>query len=706
MRTYVYALIGAAAVAGATALAFAQASKDRAASAPKGAYVYEAEEQFYAGSVADAGTYLQGMKTAGDRIVFTVNAPAAAEYALSLRYASASGGNASLRVDVNGADGGAVSLPATGGADKWKRFEQKLSLRRGLNTIDYRAAAGPDAEASGTEGAGRGGVNVDSLAVVGGLALSERGATVPYDELEAEDGETNAEIVAPGREYLTLSAESSGRSAVKLTREGDYVQWTTPRQANSLVVRYSLPDAPGGGGESRTLSLYVDGTKRQALSLSSRYAWTYGAYPYNDDPSTGEGHRYYDESRFLVEDVPAGATVRLQRDAGDNAASYAIDLIDLEQVDDPYAMPDGYANVVDYGAVPDDEGDDTGAIQDAILAAATGGKAGVWLPPGTFTLTDRLIVGGVRVRGAGMWHTVLQGTGGKGGFFGRGDDVRITDLSVRGDSLYRYDSGDDPAFVGNFGPGSLLQNVWVEHTKVGIWLNAGTDGLYMVGGRVRDTWADGVNFHAGVKNTVISHFNVRNTGDDAFAMWSAGMANENNAFRYNTAQLPMLANTFALYGGTSNRVLDNIGMDTVTASAGIAVSTRDFGGTLPFAGTTEVRRNTLIRTGGLERNWNETFGALWIYADNHPITEPVIVSDLRIADSTYDAIKLSQDKTIDGVTFDNVSIEGAGAYGLAFDGVDGTGTFNNVTVSGAAAGGMHNEGDRYKVVRGEGNSGW
>lgn len=696
VRTYAYALIGAAVVAGAAAIAFAQASKDRSASAPEGAYVYEAEEQFYAGGVENAGTFARGMSKAGDRIVFTVNAPAAAEYEASLRYASGNESGASLGVDVNGAAEASVSLPATGGEEKWKRFEQKLALRKGLNTVSYRV----------DEDAADKGVNLDSLAVVGGLALAERGATVPYEELEAEAGETNAELLGPGREYLTLQAESSGRRAVRLTREGDYVQWTAPEEANSIVVRYSLPDAPGGGGESRTLSLYVDGTKRRALSLSSRYAWTYGAYPYNDDPSTGEGHRYYDESRFLIEDVPAGATVRLQRDAVDNATYYAIDLIDLERVDDPYAMPDGYANVVDFGAVPDDEGDDTGAIQDAILAAASGGKAGVWLPAGTFTLTDRLIVGGVRVRGAGMWHTVLQGTGGKGGFYGRGDNVRITDLSVRGDSVYRYDSGDDPAFVGNFGPGSLLQNVWVEHMKVGIWLNAGTDGLYMVGGRIRDTWADGVNFHAGVKNAVISHFNVRNTGDDAFAMWSAGMANENNAFRYNTSQLPMLANTFALYGGTSNRILDNIGMDTVTASAGIAVSTRDFGGTLPIAGTTEVRRNTLLRTGGLERNWNETFGALWIYADNHPIAEPVIVSDLRIADSTYDAIKLSEDETIDGVTFEDVSIEGAGAYGLDFDGVDGTGTFDNVTVASAAAGGMHNEGDRYKIVRGEGNSGW
>lgn len=695
-RKSILALGGALAGAAIVVIAvLALSQSESASSLPEGAFVYEAEEQFHAGGVTRTESGLTGFSAIGADAIFAVNAPSAAAYDVYLGYANATGSERTLNVYVNGVFALTTVLPDTGGVDGWDEKLEKLPLRRGLNTIGYRYDEG-----------NTGGISLNRIAIDGGIALAERGATVPYAELEAEAGKTNAELLAPSREYLTVQAESSGRSAVKLTETGHYVEWIAPRAANSLVIRYSMPDAAEGGGEQHSLSLYVNGTKKRSLELSSRYAWTYGKYPYNDDPATGEGHRFYDESRFLVADIPAGATVKLQKDEGDDAASYTIDLVDFEQADSAYAMPEGYVNVADYGAVANDEGDDAGAIQDAIIGALQAGKDGVWIPEGTFRLSKAIIVGDMHVSGAGMWHTTLQGTGGKGGFYGRDGRTVITDLSIIGDSLYRFDGGDDPAFVGNFGPGSLIQNVWIEHTKVGIWLNAGTDGLYMVGGRIRNTWADGVNFHAGVANTTISHFHTRNTGDDAFAMWSAGMANENNAFRYNTAQVPVLANGFAVYGGKNNRVLDNIAADTVTASAGIAISTRDFGGTLPLTGTTEVRRNTLIRAGGLERNWNETFGALWIYADNHPMTEPILVSEMRIVDSTYDAVKLSRDKTITGVAFENVVIEEAGAFGLSFDGVDGTGTFAGVTVKGAKSGGLSNPGDKYEIVRGEGNSGW
>jgi hypothetical protein len=79
----------------------------------------------------------------------------------------------------------------------------------------------------------------------------------------------------------------------------------------------------------------------------------------------------------------------------------------------------------------------------------------------------------------------------------------------------------------NFGTGSLIQNVWIEHAKVAYWIKPGTDGLYLVNGRVRNVYADGINLHAGIKNTLVSHVHARNTGDDAFAMWSDGAINEN-----------------------------------------------------------------------------------------------------------------------------------------------------------------------------------
>lgn len=640
-----------------------------------------------------AANYVQSFTSVGARVVFTVNQGASGETEVTLRYGNGTGGNRTLNIYVNGLLAKTTTLASTGGATAWGTKTETLNLRRGLNTISYQYDNGNS-----------GGVGIDALTVAGATALASRGATVPYQELEAEDGVTNAQVLSPSRQYLTVESESSGRRAVKLTQTGHYVQWTAPKAANSIVIRYSMPDAPGGGGTSGTLSLYVNGTKSGTLALSSRYAWTYGEYPYHDNPSGGEGHRFYDESRFLTAAIPAGATVRLQKDAGDTAAYYTIDLINLEEAEAAYSMPANFVSITSFGAVAGDNGDDTQAIRDAIQNAKSTGKAGVWIPAGVFRMNDRVNVSGVQIRGAGMWHTTLQGTGGKGGFYGVGGGITIADLAIFGDSLNRNDGADHAAFEGNFGTGSLIQNVWVEHMKVGFWLQSGTDGLYMAGGRIRNTWADGVNFHGGVKNTTVSHFSVRNTGDDAFAMWSDGTPNENSMFRYNTAQVPVLANAYAIYGGKDNKVWDNIGSDTVTASAGIVISTRF--NAIPFSGTTEARRNTLNRTGGWERNWNTSFGGLWIYAENQSITSPIVIDQLQLNSSTYEGIKLSYNQTISNLSVSNVSIDGAGTYGLVFDRVSGSGAFSNVTVTGAASGGLSNPNNQYTIIRGSGNSGW
>ena len=435
--------------------------------------------------------------------------------------------------------------------------------------------------------------------------------------------------------------------------------------------------------------------------MSSRYAWNYGPFPYNDLPASGQATHYYDESRFTGLTIPAGARVRLQKDAADSAAYYNIDLIDLEQIEPAYAMPANFIDVRDHGAVADDAGDDMGAVVNALAAARSSGR-GLWFPQGRFILSGRPELGEVHVRGAGMWYTELHGINGKGGFLGRGNNITVADMMLTSDALVRKDAQDNPGFEGDFGVGSLIQNVWVEHMKVGFWLGAQNDGLYIVNGRVRNTWADGINFAGGVRNSTTSHFSFRNTGDDAMAMWSNGQANVGNSFRFNTAQVPTLANAFALYGGQDNKILDNIGSDTVLSAAGIAISTR-FSPT-PFAGTTQVRRNTLNRCGGFDPGWNTTFGALWIYAEGQPINAPVVIDTLELNDSVYDAILLSYNQRITRLTLDNVTVHGAGGWGMNVV-VTGEGSFNNVVVKNAAAGGLNNQ-MAFQVARGSGNSGW
>jgi hypothetical protein len=111
-----------------------------------------------------------------------------------------------------------------------------------------------------------------------------------------------------------------------------------------------------------------------------------------------------------------------------------------------------------------------------------------------------------------------------------------------------------------------------------------------------------------------------------------------------------------------------------------------------------------VRTSSFEPNWGSALGALWIYADTGDINAPISVGDLTITDSTYQAILLSYQKSITQLSFDHVTVDGAGTYGFELN-ATGSATVSNTTVTGAAAGGLTNPGG-YTLVRGSGNSGF
>jgi hypothetical protein len=355
-------------------------------------------------------------------------------------------------------------------------------------------------------------------------------------------------------------------------------------------------------------------------------------------------------------------------------------------------------------------GDDTAAFNSAISAAKSAGKT-LWIPAGTFDLTARVNVDNVTIRGAGQWYSTIRGNAGRGGFFAVGGNVQLADFTFAGDVRYRDPDGvvtTDSAIEGNFGTGSLIHNVWIEHSKTGIWANSGTDGLYVVGVRIRDLFADGLNLNtfsgdgSPVRNSRVDQSVFRNTGDDAMAMWSFNSSVANCAFTFNTATLPALANTAAIYGGDSNRIEDNLLSDTVYTASGVTIST--WHSAQPFSGTTVVQRNTITRAGGFNTDWNSSQGGLWVYAEAREITAPVLIKDVDVIDSTYQGILMSWQKTVSNITFDHVKVQNTGTYGIDLQ-VAGSGTFNYVTVSGAASGGLNNT-QGFTLNRGPGNSGF
>jgi hypothetical protein len=528
-----------------------------------------------------------------------------------------------------------------------------------------------------------------------------RGATLPYWEYQAEDGETNGVRLGPSRTLGDLVSEASQRRAVRLEATGQYVRITSKAFANSIVVRYAVPDKGEGPDSWATLGVYVNGTMRAKLPVTSRWSWTYGDFGNTspNDPAQGKPHHFYDEARAIIGDVPAGATVSVQKDADDSAAYYMVDLIDLEQVPPPLPQPANSIAITECGATADDDSDDQPAIQQCIDRARTQGKV-LYLPKGTFrSLASALSVDNLTIRGAGMWYSTIAGFNARFDCYGNG--CKYYDFAVSGDTVVRDDQSPESAFRGTTGEGTVLENIWAEHSKTGYWVGPSANNLVIRGSRFRNLYADGINLWKGTSNSIVEHCHFRNTGDDALAAWSQSGAapNTGNVMRFNTVQVPWMANCFALYGGTSNRIEDNICEDVVQYP-GILVSSQF--GSVPFAGMTQILRNSLIRAGGPA--YGEEQGAIKFHAAEGAMAG-FLVQDLTVQDATFAGIHLQGPHRIDDLRFQNVAIDAPGTSGIRVNwDANGAAVANGLVVS---RGGMDDQSRGVFVwTRETGNSGW
>ena len=85
------------------------------------------------------------------------------------------------------------------------------------------------------------------------------GADMPWTTYEAEDMKTTGTVLGPKYDPFLVETESSGQKCVRLVDAGEYIEFTVQSPANAMVVRYSLPDSPDGGGINSTISLYQNG---------------------------------------------------------------------------------------------------------------------------------------------------------------------------------------------------------------------------------------------------------------------------------------------------------------------------------------------------------------------------------------------------------------------------------------------------------------
>lgn len=578
-----------------------------------------------------------------------------------------------------------------------------------------------------------------TVAAIAPALTQGRGANVPFVEQEAETAATNGTILGPVTTPYTLAAEASGRSAVQLTAAGQYVEFTLPKAANGLTLRYSLPDAPTGGGITAPIDLLVNGHHAQSPTLTSQYAWLYNVYPFTNDPNAiadapapGDWitecscvptpaqaaaiptpfrpNHFYDEQRIMLDRVyPGGTKVRFQVPSHSPASSYVIDLLDSQLVAPPQRHLIA-ANALLFGADPTGRHDSADAIDKAI-AFAKKWHLPVYVPPGTYQVNRHILVDNVTIEGAGSWYTIFKGhqvtlttpaadgsvhTG--VGFYGKyaadggSSNVHLSDFAIEGDVRERIDT-DQVNGIGGALSNSTIDGLYIHHTKVGVWIDGPANNLKISNTQIADQIADGVNFHTGVTNSSVTNSFIRNTGDDALAMWSQTTEDAQNTFDHNTVQTPVLANGIALYGGTDNTVSNNLIADPIREGSAIQLGSRF--GSEAFTGHAWITNNTTVRAGTFELNWNIGLGAIWLYALEKNIDADVEVVGDSFLDNTYNAIMLVSDfpvkdlYSITNVHFKDIRVDGTGTSVVSAR-VAGSASFQNVDARNVGAVGVNN----------------
>jgi hypothetical protein len=542
---------------------------------------------------------------------------------------------------------------------------------------------------------------------------------------------------------------------------GQYVALTLAQRANAITIRYAIPDAPTGGGIDAPLAVSVEhpngrgNPHPRTITLTSKYSYLYNQYPFSKDPTADLLHpdwwitecscvpayttprptvtkpfrpmHFYDEQRVLLHNTyQAGDVLRLAVPADSNASWTVIDLVDFQEVDDPAPQPEASVSVTDFGADPSGGADSADAFDLAIRAAKASGKT-VYIPAGTFLVNRHIIVDGVTIDGAGSWWSIVKGhqvtlrspapdgsvhTG--AGFYGKyaadggSHHVNLSNFAIEGDVRERIDT-DQVNGIGGALSDSILDGLYIHHTKVGIWLDGPMNNVTIQNTVIADQIADGINFHQGVTNSRVVNSLIRNTGDDGLAMWSQvvggqpGIENANNVFDHNTVQNPSLANGIAIYGGRDNTVSNNIVADPVREGSGLHAGSR-FGST-PFAGYLRFTNNTTVRAGSFELNWKIGLGAIWLFALEGSLTANIEVSGDHYLQNTYNAILVVSDwpvkdrYSISNVHFTDVRVDGTGTSVLSARAA-GNATFQNVVARHVGAVGINNCGSFHFTAAG------
>lgn len=508
---------------------------------------------------------------------------------------------------------------------------------------------------------------------------ARRGAyTMPYLRYESSDATTEGLVMrrsAPDFDIRLTASEATGQEFAELTAPGASIAWTVTHPANGITIRFTLPDDSSGEGCGSLLEVCVNGRPATEMSLTSRWAYQYflRGVPQKQPASDRFALMHFDEAhRLLPISLAPGDRIELRLKEG---VPTGIDFIELEKTEAPRPQPENMLSVVDFGAISSDGLDDLPAFEQCIRTAVEQHK-GVYIPAGEFTLSNVLKIheNGIRLEGAGMWHTTLyfdNDAPAGGGIHADGENLYVGHLYCNTVNSTRMDNGKNrgyKCFGGTWRGRSAIEHVWEEHFTVGIW-TAGyqgekpTDGLRVSHVRLRNNYADGVNFAHGSSNCIFEYSDVRNCGDDGMASFSSNnpqrpvTANRSNTFRWCTVELVWRASGIGMFGGGGHKIYNNVISECLGSSGVRFVS--DFPGH-PFdpENPMEVSRCTIRKCGSRQTLYGQIYGSIELHGKGCDIVG-MRFSDIDILDSQTDGIRMTGERVRD-IVLSDIRIDGTG----------------------------------------------
>jgi possible mycodextranase len=501
------------------------------------------------------------------------------------------------------------------------------------------------------------------------------GASFPYTRYEAERGRLDRAHVVSLDESLTVdkmldstAIEAGEQSYVELEGKGSSVSFTAEVPGNAIDLRFTLPDHRAGSVDIR-----INGEKAATFNLSSETAYQYvqksKVFDEKKDKLADQGPIHarfqFDEVHTLLNrQVNPGDTVSVVR-TGSEGYTYGIDFIELEQALPEIPRPDNSVSLTDddltvteevkpgefqtrsVHAWANDGKDDSEAFL-AALKRASDEKKTLYIPRGTFEFDSQLVVRHspddnhqLMIQGAGIWYSNLffrNPNKASGGIVleHTSHDLQFRDFYMSTNLKSRYDEGANYKGFQGVTKNSQFVNLWIEHFECGFWMGdyvnqkdmQYTENMLVDHSRIRNNFADGLNYSQGSRDSAVRNSNVRGNGDDGLASWSSHAQSkpgdpvqyvsnarhtDNIEFTHNTIELGWRAGGIGFFGGSGQKAENNL----ITGNfegAGIRLNTvfggHNFDWNLTLNKRVSIQRNKIVRSGTQDDYYGTSRGAI------------------------------------------------------------------------------------------------